>query len=112
MSNGGLESGKGAWSFSWLGVLIGGEVDDDVAAVGIDTGDTRDRLDAARKPATGDDHDHVDRLGDQPSRHDSDGFLDELPEPLACGRRAIGVSGAEAGRKPGIPGFPLELRRA
>src|SRR3546814_10205437 len=108
MSNGGLEFGKGAWSFSWVGVLIGGEVDDDVAAVGIDTGDTRDRLDAARKPATGDEHDHVDRLGDQPSRHGGDGFLAELLEPIECGRRALGVDGGDAAGMPGIPGFRSE----
>src|SRR3546814_5010810 len=71
----------------------------------IDTGDTRDRLDAARKPATGDEHDHVDRLGDQPSRHGGDGFLDELLEPIECGRRAIGVDGGDAAGMPGIPGF-------
>src|SRR3546814_1328161 len=76
-----------------------------VAAVGIDTGYTRVRLDAARKPATGDEHDHVDRLGDQPSRHGGDGFLDELLEPIECGRRAIGVDGGDAAGMPGIPGF-------
>src|SRR3546814_5750881 len=108
MSNGGLDSGKGAWSFSWLEVLIGGEVDDDVAAVGIDTGDTRARLDAARKPATGDEQDHVDRLSDQPSRHSGDGFLDELLEPIECGRRALGVDGGGAAGMHGRPGFRSE----
>src|SRR5206468_1375535 len=61
------------------------DVEDGVATVGIDAGDTHDRLDAAGEAAARDEHDHVDRFGDEAARHGDDGLLDQLLEPIERG---------------------------
>ncbi len=69
--------------------MIGRELDDAVAAVGIEPSDARHGLDAPGEPAPGDEDDEVDRFGDEAARHGDHRFLDQLLEPVERGDRAV-----------------------
>src|SRR3546814_14133957 len=61
-----LGRGTRDWRMSFS-LVVGGEVVDGVTALRVEAGDARDRVDAAREPAPGNEHDRVDGLGDQPA---------------------------------------------
>src|SRR3546814_4510213 len=76
-----LGRGTRDWRMSFS-LVVGGEVVDGVTALRVEAGDARDRVDAAREPAPGNEHDRVDGLGDQPARDGDDAFLNKLFEPV------------------------------
>src|SRR5690242_14212272 len=80
-----------------------GEIDEAVAAAGIETVDARDRLDAASEPASRNEDEKIDRFGDEAARHGDDGFLDQLLEPVERRRGAIRVDGRDAAWMAGVP---------
>src|SRR3546814_20781608 len=96
-------------SFSLVG---GGEGVDGVTALRVEAGDARDRVDAAREPAPGNEHDRVDGLGDQPARDGDDAFLNKLFEPVERGGRAVCMDGRDAAWMPGVPAFQHVQRLA
>src|SRR3546814_12990395 len=100
-----LGRGTRDWRMSFS-LVVGGEVVDGVTALRVEAGDARDRVDAAREPAPGNEHDRVDGLGDQPARDGDDAFLNKLFEPVARGGRAVCLACRHAAWLPGVAAFP------
>ena len=54
-----------------------------IVAAGIEALDLDDRLDPPARAASLDEHDEVDRFGDEPARHRDDRLLDQLLQAIA-----------------------------
>src|SRR6185437_8051070 len=63
-----------------------------VVAVGRQAGDFRNRVNTARVAASADEHHHVDRFGNQPTRDSDDSFLYELFDAVEGCRSRIRVN--------------------